>query len=222
MRARDTASRYNAAGFLQELLYERFLGRRLPVQPGDERQGRCPARGRRGLGMCTAVAAAVIAVGCASGPSPRPSPEGLPEAHAAASPNRGFFVSPDEALFYAGILHMEASGKTTDYTAVRRTFETLLQTHPDSKWCGPARSCLGLLAEREELIAKGRQAEQETAECRKKAAEAAAEAQNVRLANEKLRSEAAKIQQENDQVKKDLQRLKELEIELQNRNRLLR
>ncbi len=222
MRVRNDTSRLGATGFLRSLFCRLSAGRWVPVRPADGRSGMCPEWRHRAPCLCMFVTAALIAAGCVSGPPLRPPPEGQQETHTAGSLTKGIFVSADEALFYAGILHMEAAGKTMDYQAARRTFETLLQVHPDSKWCGPARFCLALLKEREELIVKGNAAELENAACRKKAAEAATEAQNMRLANEKLRGEAAKVQQENDQLKKDLQRLKDLEIELQNRDRLLR
>jgi hypothetical protein len=211
----------HSAGFLRGPWGWRFLFLLVPLRSDVERTGHDREGWRHTKSLCTFVMAALIVAGCASGPMPRPS-AGAQEKHPAGSLKERIFVSADEALFYEGILQMDAAKQETDYATARMTFSTLLEKHPDSKWCNPARVCLRLLAERGELLARGRQAEQESAECRKKAAEAATETQDVRLANEKLRVELAKIQQENEQLKKDIQRLKDLEVELQNRDRLLR
>jgi len=46
--------------------------------------------------------------------------------------------------------------------------------------------------------------------------------QTIRELTERLQAETAALTQENDQLKKDLQRLKLLEIELQKRERMIR
>ncbi len=221
MRGKRGARRHSGGGFLWGPLGWGSLFRLIRLRSDFERNGHDRGRWRRMEPLCTFVMAALILVGCASGPVTRPS-AGAQEKHPAGSLKDRIFVSADEALFYEGIIQMGAAQQETDYAIVRTTFSTLLETHPDSKWCDPARVCLRLLAGQEELLARDRQAEQETAECRKKAADATTETQDMRLANEKLRVELAKIQQENEQLKKDIQRLKDLEVELQNRDRLLR
>jgi hypothetical protein len=113
-----------------------------------------------------------------------------------------------------------------DPTKARSVFASLLQRHPGSRWRSAAETFISLIDEaavlremnrEEHLLLDNARTEQnrllqENDDLRK----------TIRDLTERLQAETAALTQENEKLKKDLQRLKALEIELQKRERMLR
>jgi regulator of replication initiation timing len=131
--------------------------------------------------------------------------------------------SSDRELFEMGLAALERAGGPDDLAAAREAFASLPQAYPKSRWVRVAEVLVLLIDE------QGRLAESVRAGA-KTAGEAAAEVGRLQRENEQLRKEmnqlrdrlqadTASLQQENEQLKRDLKLLKELEIQLHQRNR---
>ncbi|MBM4271571.1 MAG: hypothetical protein FJ139_05360 [Deltaproteobacteria bacterium] len=122
----------------------------------------------------------------------------------------------DADLFHEGMSHLGGSGNNADYEKARAAFDRLVRMHPESRWkhltevlirvIDDVYACRGrsdtgmdrLLRENEQLK------------------------KNNRVLLEKLNSETAKLIQENDKLKKDIELLKSLEVQLEKRDKMLR
>ncbi len=122
--------------------------------------------------------------------------------------------SPEDLLLQAMTM-LPLPGQAGQVEESRAILGRLIRLYPDSRWRSPAESLL-LLIDRHQA-------------CRKKA-EADLDVYN-RLMSQKTKCEDSenqcrldltRILQENEQLKKDLQNLKNLEIELEQRNRRIR
>jgi len=144
------------------------------------------------------------------------------------SPTEGVITTlpSDTALFQEGCILLGTSDKPADYDKARAAFENLLRAYPKSKWRPCAETYRKFL---DELNAASIHARAHDLEVRKAQAEtddlkvSLEQARKAnRLLQEKLQTETGRLQQENEQLKNDIQRLKQLEIELQRRERSLR
>lgn len=132
----------------------------------------------------------------------------------------------DTELFEEGLTALEAGGGTEGLAKARNRFAELTVTYPESRWVRTAEALVRLLDEQERLI----ESIQTGARTATEAAEAARRIQreNEQLrremgqTRERLQAELAALQQENEQLRKDLKLLKELEIQLHQRNRTAR
>jgi hypothetical protein len=113
-----------------------------------------------------------------------------------------------------------------DSTKARSVFQSLLQRFPMSRWRPAAETFIRLIDEAEasrEINLKDRlHSDAARAEQNRLLKENDGLRQTIRELTERLQAETAALTQENDQLKKDLQRLKLLEIELQKRERMIR
>ena len=132
------------------------------------------------------------------------------------------FAAPDEDLFCEGFAHLGLSGGPADDDRAAAAFTAMLQSYPKSKWADPARSCLGFVKERRAMIEKCARDQVLIDALRQEKEEALRSRDRLKLANEKLQAEVERRLQENEQLKKDIQLLKELEVELEKRDRMLR
>ena len=169
---------------------------------------------RRLIVLMVLVVILLVTVGCASTPK-----KDLPAASASAA--AATTARSDAQLFHEGYALLG-----TSYSKARETFDQLIRLYPKSKWRPYAETYLKLLddvnaASNRVIVARQeeRKAKQEAEELRV-ALDQAKKAN--RLPSEKLQSEVARLQQENDQLKNDLQRLKNLEVQLQRRERSIR
>jgi hypothetical protein len=132
----------------------------------------------------------------------------------------------DTALFQQSITLLGAPGKPADYDKARASFDQLIRLFPKSKWRPYADSYLKLL---DELKANSDKAMADRLAARK----AKTETDDLRLSldqskkahrllQEKMQTDMARVQQENEQLKNDIQRLKQLEVDLQRRERSLK
>ncbi len=132
----------------------------------------------------------------------------------------------DTELFEAGLAALDAGGSKEVLATARNRFAELTVSYPESRWVRAAEALVRLLDEQERLI----ESIQTGARTATEAAEAARRIQreNEQLrremsqTRERLQAELAALQQENEQLRKDLKLLKELEIQLHQRNRTTR
>jgi len=174
--------------------------------------------------LVPAAAVLLLAVAC-SAVSPLPShPPGVPPAaggnRPAASFTDRFLSRADGQRFYDALMCLQGAepGSAGEQEA-REALIALLRDYPESCWSRPARACLRLLDECKTLREQLQQQRQANNALRRSFAK---ELQEQRETNERLRAEQARLGQVNEQLKKDIQLLKELEIQLQRRDRQLR
>jgi hypothetical protein len=105
--------------------------------------------------------------------------------------------------------------RTNDDTEIRTTLNRLLSFYPESKWRPTVESLLLFIdrqaADRERIKGEHRLYDSVVAQKIK-----------CEESDSQCRLELTRILQENEQLKKDLQNLKNLEIELEQRNRVMR
>ncbi|MDD5712600.1 MAG: hypothetical protein PHY31_07580 [Smithellaceae bacterium] len=157
---------------------------------------------------CLVCLAAGVLLACAHGftPPPEAKPATVPQAIAPeVAPEQ---TPTDAELIYEGMLALGQDGQPPDYGRARKAFDAIIKDHPNSRWKKLAERLVGLL--------------NDISDCR-------------RLAD-KLKAQQTDLAQENDQLKKDIrlqneklqaaltdiERLKNIEIELEKRDRLLR
>lgn len=132
------------------------------------------------------------------------------------------FSSPEDDLFREGLSSLKTEGQRQAYDKARSAFENLLRSYPKSKWSEPARRFIALLDELESCQQQGSDTCNQMATLEREKAEAFLENASLRktlkLTQERLQTET----QENEALKEDLQRLKNLEIQLEKRERMLR
>jgi hypothetical protein len=132
----------------------------------------------------------------------------------------------DEELFLqamqqiAGPLNQDASA------TARHTLESLLSSYPQSKWNDAARATLRLIGEldtyRHRLPIEQDRVQKLASDRNRTLQEIEQLKKELRLLSEKYQAELAELQQENELLKKDLQLLKNLEIQLDRREKMLR
>jgi len=113
-----------------------------------------------------------------------------------------------------------------DSTKARSVFQSLLQRFPMSRWRPAVETFIRLIDEAEAYRDRNLQDRLHLDEARVEQNRLLKEndglRQMIRELTERLQAETAALTQENEQLKKDLQRLKLLEIELQKRERMIR
>ncbi len=136
--------------------------------------------------------------------------------------------APDVEMMNEGVTCLESPEGQQDYLRARSIFDKLIKTYPDSKWRRLAETLIYLidrikvLGEKEALLSKatadGAVLLQENEKLKKEivALNDKIKADSVKLA------ELAKLAEENEQLKKDIKLLKNLEIELEKRDKALR
>jgi hypothetical protein len=126
-----------------------------------------------------------------------------------------------------GILRMgNSDANLPDYVGAKEAFQSLINEHPDSGWTEPAMTLIKGINNLQSCMDKEKASR---ALYEKTLGEKATILQdNERLTkaghvnNERLQAEITRLGQENDRLKKDIELLKELEIKLDKRERLLR
>jgi hypothetical protein len=132
-------------------------------------------------------------------------------------------IQSDTNLFQEGFVLLGTSGKPADYGKARQLFDQLIRGYPQSKWRSYAETYRQLLddvnvafdrASIAHADAKKTQTEMEALRLSLEQVK-----KSNRLLQEKVNTETARLLQENEQLRSDLQRLKQLEIDLQRRDR---
>lgn len=134
-----------------------------------------------------------------------------------------FSQTPSDSEIYAEALSLLINSDEPDYPEVKSRLVNFVEQFPESSWNKSARALILTLdnylgaadALRKEKLAA--QMEQE-----KYNREINALKNNVKRLNEKELTEFSRLQQENEQLKNDIQQLKNLEIQLEKREKMLR
>ncbi|OPY04621.1 MAG: hypothetical protein A4E66_02565 [Syntrophus sp. PtaB.Bin001] len=133
----------------------------------------------------------------------------------------------DTKLFDEGLTSLKTTPeRAPDYAGARIFFETLVRNHPESKWRIQAELWLDQLTAFSRL-------EEQLKTCQKKeeegrAAQSRLQRENeqlqreIRQLNEKNQQELNRVNQENEDLKRDIQLLKNMEIQREKRERMLR
>ena len=187
--------------------------------------------------------------------SPSPEPKPIAPAQSVvetATPEAKQAYSEAEELFLQAMRQIkDRTADKDNYQTARRSFTTLLDKYPDSKWSAAAHIILALMGETApsgnkpsadqaiitKLVAEKAKQLQENEQLIKelrsvndkfKAELSALQQENeqskkeLRSVNDKFKAELSALQQENEQLKKDIQLLKNLEIKLEKREKQLR
>jgi hypothetical protein len=144
------------------------------------------------------------------------------EAPAPAPPPRLF---EERDLLLDGVARLNVP-EQPDSEKARSIFLSLIQRYPQSRWRPAAEAFIRLIDERDRFEEKSRLdgllADRSSEERLRALKENDHLKKTVRELTEKLQSETTALVKENEQMKRDIQRLKALEIELQKRERMLR
>jgi len=119
---------------------------------------------------------------------------------------------PPEDLLIKALTILNPPGQAGPFEESRAILGRLIQLYPESRWRGPAESLL--------LLIDRHQACQKNAEANLNAYDRVlSQKTKCEDAGNQCQLDLTRILQENEQLKKDLQNLKNLEIELEQRNR---
>lgn len=132
--------------------------------------------------------------------------------------SNGFFsIKPsDKEIFTKALSLLSNDGKEPQYNEAKTRLENLVQMYPKSKWAGAAKALIVSLNRISELERRLDQSEQKQS---KHAQDFAALQEKSRQAEEKHTTEISRLQKENEELAKGLQQLKNLEIQLEKRNK---
>ncbi len=152
--------------------------------------------------------------------------DGLPRETPDAPNDRAsvFEQIPADQQRYEDILAALANNeKRPKYPEVKSALESLVLEHPQSKWAPSARALMMSLdkiiaLEHRLSLEKQKALSSET----KSARELQAAKESLRQLEERYVSDMAKLSQENEQLKNDLQQLKQLEVQMEKREKMLR
>lgn len=121
----------------------------------------------------------------------------------------------DIEIMHEGLSYLGGPGPSNDYMKARATFERLLTAYPESKWRRLSETLIHLVdtmqscREQDALFSRTRQENDNLK-------------REVRHLNDKLKTETSRLSEENEQLKKDIQLLKNLEIQLEKRDKQFR
>ncbi len=129
----------------------------------------------------------------------------------------------DRDLFEEALSYLSNQQKEPNYKEARLRLEKLVREHPDGKWtpaAGAVIACIQKMAELQNQLRLDKQRAQN--DHGKLAREMEGLRDGIRQTEEKYSAELIRLQQENEQLKKDIQQLKNLEIQLEKREKMLR
>jgi hypothetical protein len=129
----------------------------------------------------------------------------------------------DRELFEEALSHLSNNKNEPNYNEAKARLENLVVQFPKSKWVAGARALISSLDRISALQLQLRQENQKAqGENVKLTKEIGGLRDNTRQIEEKYSAEIIRLQQENEQLKKDIQQLKNLEIHLEKREKMLR
>jgi hypothetical protein len=124
----------------------------------------------------------------------------------------------DVDMFHVALSYMGDNGQPADYGKARAAFDTLVNTHPKSRWRELSERLIRLIDECQSCQGKNLLDNKTQSDKNKLLQE------NERLKKDirQLQSDTARLSQENEQLKNDIQLLKNLEIQLDKREKMFR
>lgn len=163
------------------------------------------------------VIIAVLIAGCAGSPVIEQSkgPKTVVEKQRSM-----FELSPsDEDMIREALTYLPDRQGEPDYHAARAKLGFFIQEHPRSKWTASAHALIltiNTLIDLQEKVKTG------SLELSKANNEKAKLQKDYKNSEEKYQAEAVKLQQENEQLKNDIELLKKLEIQMGQREKMLK
>jgi hypothetical protein len=125
----------------------------------------------------------------------------------------------DTMMFNEGVSWLGQSDKPVDYAKAKGTFAILTQKYPQSKWHPLAETFVHLIDAIQSLQAKSL-SEQGLADKLKQDNERLKK--DLQALGSKFQADRASLLQENEQLRKDMELLKKLEVQLDQREKMLR
>jgi hypothetical protein len=161
--------------------------------------------------------AAVFMAGCAGSPV-------IDKPHGpkmAAEKQRSIFeLSPADAdIFREALTYLNNRQGAPDYNAAKAKLGIFIQEHPRSKWVESAQALILII---NNLINLQEKVKIESLELSKANAEKAKLKKDYKYSEEKYQTETVKLQQENEQLKNDIELLRKLEIQMGQREKMLK
>jgi ABC-type phosphate transport system auxiliary subunit len=127
--------------------------------------------------------------------------------------------SPDAVMLNEGASWMGLSGRPADFAKAREIFTVLAKDHPESKWRPLAEGFIRMIDAIGSLQANNLSAQAQMEKLLQDNEQLRGDIQTLRG---KFQAERAGLQQENEQLKKDLELLRKLEVQLDQREKMLR
>ena len=129
----------------------------------------------------------------------------------------------DQELFIEALSYLSNEQKEPNYSEAKFKLENLIAQYPNSKWIAASRALLTSLGRISALQNQLKLERQKNhGENNKLAKEIELLRDNAKQTEDKSSAELVRLQQENEQLKKDIQQLKNLEIQLEKREKMLR
>ena len=122
----------------------------------------------------------------------------------------------DRDLYEDALSYLSNNEKEPNYNEVRVRLENLIVRFPKSKWIASAQALLSTLDRIFELQKQLNQEKQKVQGDQSKLAK------DIKQLEEKYSTDIIRLQQENEQLKNDIRQLKNLEIHLEKREKMLR
>ena len=126
----------------------------------------------------------------------------------------------DKDLFEAALSHFSNSEKEPNYQEAKPVLDKLVAQFPKSRWTPAAQALLSGIDRITALQIQLKQEQQKTRDAQAKL-QKELDVEKGRV-EEKYSAEMTRLQQENEQLKKDIQQLKTLELQLEKREKMLR
>lgn len=129
----------------------------------------------------------------------------------------------DKDLIHDALLNLRNKEKEPNYIEAKAILETLVRDYPNSQWVSCANVFLDILEKYSTLqgeLAAEREGTQTSYDKILKENEVLRD--KIKENEDRYRLEIAKLEQENEKLKNDIQQLKELEVQLERREKMLR
>lgn len=129
----------------------------------------------------------------------------------------------DSKLFTEALSLLKNQEKEQNYSEAKMKLQNLVKQYPGSQWTAGAQALLLTLDNISALQSALKKEKQKPHGNDVKLTKEVSELKdNIKQTEERYLAELGKLQQENDQLKKDIQQLKNLEIHLEKREKMLR
>ncbi|MBN1662839.1 MAG: hypothetical protein JW943_04485 [Deltaproteobacteria bacterium] len=177
---------------------------------------------------CAASLCIVSIMACAAPPIEidKSSPPGKVDSAAERLPIFRSVPSDIDYLRHGIMLLLNSENTSPDYAGAKKAFESILKEYPDSKWNSSAIALIKIINDLQMCTNEEKSAQNLYAKTHREKTVLIQENERLIKANnvlaDRLLTEVSKLVQENDRLKKDIELLKDLEIKLDRRERLLK
>jgi hypothetical protein len=165
---------------------------------------------------------------CATSSTVTPGKESAQGITAVPVEKAGLFGKPpaDAMMFNEGVSWLGLSDKPADYAKAKETFAVLTKNYPQSKWRPLAETFIRLIDAIGSLQAKNLSAQELTEKLQRDNGQFNQDNErlqkDLQALSSKFQAERAALLQENEQLRKDMELLKKLEVQLDQRGKMLR